>query len=101
MGGAPGEGVAGALVSCVGSAVRGFCSTVLGFPAMKSVEQGAATTVYAALSPDLTAATSGAYLADCGPGKAAPAATDDALADALWEASAKATGVGQGMKKKK
>jgi hypothetical protein len=42
----------------------------------------------------------GAYLADCGLGKPAPSATDDALSDALWAASATLTGVGGDRAKK-
>lgn len=94
VGGEPGAGIAGAAVAALGGAVRAVCSTVLGFPGFKTTEQGAATTLYGALSPDLGAAQNGAYLADAAVGKPAPRATDDAVADALWAKSAQLTGVG-------
>eukprot|EP00884_Botryococcus_braunii_P003403 jgi/Botrbrau1/13063/Bobra.0187s0025.1 len=54
----------------------------------KSIPQGAATTVYAALSPDLEG-KSGAYLDDCAVAKAAPAAEDAQLAKKLWDLTEK------------
>ena len=93
MGGEPGAGIAGSAVSALACGVRAVCSTLLGFPAFKTVEQGAATSIYGALSPDLGAATNGAYLADAALGNPAPAATDDGTADALWAKSAELTGV--------
>jgi NAD(P)-dependent dehydrogenase (short-subunit alcohol dehydrogenase family) len=53
---------------------------------MKSIPQGAATTVYAAVGPDLP---SGAYLQDCKVSRPSREAQDDALADRLWEISEK------------
>lgn len=94
VGGEPGAGMAGAAVAAVGSAVRSFCSTVLGFPGFKTTEQGAATTLYGALSPDLGAPQNGCYLADAAIGKPSKRALDDAAADALWAKSAELTGVG-------
>ena len=53
---------------------------------MKPVAQAAATTVWAATEPSL-AGHGGAYLADCQINEAAPAATDPATAQRLWELS--------------
>jgi NAD(P)-dependent dehydrogenase (short-subunit alcohol dehydrogenase family) len=62
---------------------------LVGRPLMKSVPQGAATSVFAATHPAL-AGRSGAYLADCGLATPSAEAGDDALADALWQASEEA-----------
>jgi WW domain-containing oxidoreductase len=53
---------------------------------LKSVAQGAATEVYAAVHPAM-ATTSGAYLADCNVAKARADADDPAMARRLWEAT--------------
>ncbi len=53
---------------------------------LKSVEQGAATSIYAASAPELANA-SGAYLADCAPAPASAAGCDPALAERLWDVS--------------
>ncbi|MGB8403822.1 MAG: SDR family NAD(P)-dependent oxidoreductase [Mycobacterium sp.] len=53
---------------------------------LKSVQQAAATTVWAATAPELRAG-GGAYLADCQISAAGPASTDPATAAALWELS--------------
>ena len=53
---------------------------------LKTVEQAAATSVWAATSASLRG-HGGAYLADCQLAEAAPAATDPATARALWELS--------------
>jgi len=55
-------------------------------PRMKTVGQGAATQCYAAVRPEL-AGVSGVYFSDCRLGKMLPIASDDALAEALWERS--------------
>ena len=53
------------------------------FMADKSIPQGAATTVYAAVAP---AVPRGEYLSDCAvASQRSDQAKDDALADALWE----------------
>jgi len=52
----------------------------------KSVEQGAATTCYAATDPSL-AGVSGCYFADCAPRAPRPNMLDDALAARLWQVS--------------
>ncbi|HET8994650.1 MAG TPA: SDR family NAD(P)-dependent oxidoreductase [Rhodococcus sp. (in: high G+C Gram-positive bacteria)] len=57
---------------------------------LKSIPAGAATSVWAATSPDLEAA-GGSYLADCGIGRAEDHATDPAAAAALWELSVRCT----------
>ena len=57
---------------------------------LKSVAQGAATTVFAATAPELTEAHSGIYLADCNEAQPIPAALDGALAERTWALSEKA-----------
>ena len=52
----------------------------------KTIPQGAATSVYAATSPDLDG-SSGAYLADCEISSPSAAARDAVLAARLWNAS--------------
>ena len=63
------------------------------WPWMKKVGGGAATSVYAATSPEY-GETGGAYLADCKPTRAPKLAADEAVQDRLWEISAEATGLG-------
>lgn len=58
----------------------------LGALVLKSVPQGAATEVYAAVHPSV-AATSGAYFADCNLARPRPDAEDPALGAKLWEVS--------------
>lgn len=53
---------------------------------LKTIPQGAATTVFAATHPDATQ-YGGGYLDCCAPGKPSAHATDDALASRLWDAS--------------
>lgn len=53
---------------------------------LKSVPEGAATEVYAAVSPK-TAGLSGVYFADCNIAKSRPDADDPGLAKRLWEVS--------------
>lgn len=62
-----------------------------GMPAPKTVEQGAATAVWAATAPELDA-HGGAYLEDCGIGTAAPHATDPDEAARLWALSEQIVG---------
>jgi NAD(P)-dependent dehydrogenase (short-subunit alcohol dehydrogenase family) len=57
---------------------------------LKSVAQGAATTVFAATAPELTEAHSGIYLADCNEADPIQAALDGALAERTWALSDKA-----------
>lgn len=57
-----------------------------GLPAYKSIEAGAATTVWAATSPTL-ADVGGLYLADCSIAEAKPYALDPAAARRLWALS--------------
>ncbi|EFJ21828.1 hypothetical protein SELMODRAFT_106485 [Selaginella moellendorffii] len=52
----------------------------------KSVEQGAATTIYAAIHPDM-ADVSGRYLADCQEAKPSKKALDPQLGKKLWDIS--------------
>jgi NAD(P)-dependent dehydrogenase (short-subunit alcohol dehydrogenase family) len=56
---------------------------------MKSVAQGAATSVYAATAPELES-QSGAYLSDCAVVEPAGPAKDDALVEQVWKLSEKA-----------
>jgi NAD(P)-dependent dehydrogenase (short-subunit alcohol dehydrogenase family) len=63
-----------------------------GLPGYKSIPAGAATTVYAATSPDLEG-SGGVYLADCAvTDDHAPWALDPASADRLWELSERLVG---------
>ena len=51
---------------------------------LKTIPQGAATQCYVAIRPEL-AAISGRYFSDCKVADTTPEATDDALAERLWE----------------
>ncbi|HEX7096961.1 MAG TPA: hypothetical protein VF183_13830, partial [Acidimicrobiales bacterium] len=62
-----------------------------GLPAYKSVEAGAATTVWAAVEPELDA-TGGAYLADCQVSTPAPWAADPDAAARLWSLTERLVG---------
>lgn len=62
-----------------------------GMPPAKSVEQGAATSVWAATAPELDA-HGGAYLEDCHVSAAAPHATDPDDAARLWALSEQIVG---------
>ncbi|KAL4425139.1 hypothetical protein ABPG77_008244 [Micractinium sp. CCAP 211/92] len=59
---------------------------VLGAPFMKTVEQGAATSVFAATAPELEG-KGGAYLADCQVATPNKAGQDASLAAAFWDKS--------------
>jgi WW domain-containing oxidoreductase len=56
---------------------------------MKTVEQGAATSIFAATAPEL-AGKSGAYLTDCKVAQPSPEAMDAALIDQVWTQSERA-----------
>lgn len=58
----------------------------------KTSKNGAQTTLYAALDPDLEK-VSGLYFSDCKPKDVAPAAKDNKTAKFLWAESEKWTGV--------
>ncbi|XP_011196517.2 retinol dehydrogenase 13 isoform X1 [Zeugodacus cucurbitae] len=60
------------------------------WPFIKSAKNGAQTTLYVALDPEL-ANVSGKYFSDCNLKDVAPAAMDDALAKWLWAVSEKWT----------
>jgi NAD(P)-dependent dehydrogenase (short-subunit alcohol dehydrogenase family) len=66
------------------SPVARFAFGLAGPLALKSVAQGAATQVYAAVHPAV-ATISGAYFADCNVARPRPDAEDPALARRLWE----------------
>ncbi|KAK5456838.1 hypothetical protein LTS15_004618 [Exophiala xenobiotica] len=57
----------------------------------KNLQQGCATTLTAALSPEIEDAT-GSYCEDCQPSKAAPTATSEEDAERLWTLSEKIIG---------
>jgi WW domain-containing oxidoreductase len=59
----------------------------------KSVEQGAATSCYVATRPELSGIT-GQYFADCAVVEPSRQARDEALAERLWETSARLVGLG-------
>jgi WW domain-containing oxidoreductase len=73
--------------------VMGYIYRVVGRLFLKSVPQGAATTVYAATAPEL-AGRHGLYLSDCAEKAPISAALDGDLADKLWDLSEKAIGTG-------
>jgi hypothetical protein len=60
-------------------------------PQVKTIEQGAATSVWAATAPELDA-HGGAYLEDCRVSEAAPHATDPDDAARLWALSEQIVG---------
>lgn len=64
--------------------VMGVVFRTVGRPFMKSVPQGAATSVFAVAAPELSA-HSGAYLADCAVARASAEARDEGFADTLWD----------------
>jgi NAD(P)-dependent dehydrogenase (short-subunit alcohol dehydrogenase family) len=66
--------------------------TALAKPFMKTVEQGARTSIYLASSPEVEGA-SGLYYVNCKPTKPSRRARDDASALRLWELSEKLCGV--------
>ncbi len=65
---------------------RARAASASGMPDFKSIPQGAATTVYTAVTEALDD-HGGAYLSDCALAEPAEWATDDAVAGALWELS--------------
>jgi len=64
---------------------RGFM--IVAKPWMKSAEQGAATTVYCAVSPDLTSQNGGRYFDACRPKLPSTTAQRTDLAERLWQVS--------------
>ncbi|HET9957226.1 MAG TPA: SDR family oxidoreductase [Polyangiaceae bacterium] len=66
--------------------VGGVLFRTLGAPFMKSVAQGAATSVFAATAPELDL-HSGAYLSDCAIAMPSREATDPELAERVWRAT--------------
>jgi len=64
---------------------RGFM--IVAKPWMKSAEQGAATTVYCAVSPDLTSQNGGRYFDACRPKLPSTTAQRADLAERLWQVS--------------
>jgi WW domain-containing oxidoreductase len=81
----------GVIRTNLGRHMPGFANFVFGLVGplvLKSVPQGAATQVYAAVHPAV-AGTSGAYFADCNVARPRPDADDPALARRLWEVTEK------------
>lgn len=79
-----------------GWGVRGVLTRVLGFPGVKTVEQGAATSVFAAVAPLGVVGggvggsiPNGSYLSDCRLGETTPEGRNDALGKILWEVTEK------------
>jgi NAD(P)-dependent dehydrogenase (short-subunit alcohol dehydrogenase family) len=72
--------------------IAGTLFRALGPLVGKSVEQGAATTVFAATAPELTEAQAGIYLADCNQAEPTEPARDPALAERVWALSERAVG---------
>ena len=81
-----------------GWGVRGVLTRVMGFPGVKTVEQGAATSVFVAVAPlsvfgksdkSSSSIPNGSYLSDCRLGETNPDGKDDALAARLWEVTEK------------
>jgi len=65
---------------------------VVAYATLKSIPQGAATTVYVATSPDVED-KGGQYFEDCGVGKPNNKQFNDTIAAKLWEVSEKRSGV--------
>ena len=68
------------------SRVLGKIMSVLMKPFFRTPEQGAATSIYLATSPEVEGIT-GEYFIDCKPAKLKPYATDLVAASRLWDAS--------------
>jgi len=68
--------------------VLGSVARAVGRVFMKTIPQGAATSIYAATAPDL-AGKSGAYLADCAIAQSSEDGRNDAMAARLWTVSEK------------
>lgn len=68
------------------SIVGGAIFRVLGKLFLKTVQQGAATTIYAAVAPEL-AEQNGAYLSDCGVSLPLREALDEDLVERVWALS--------------
>ena len=61
-------------------------------PFGKTIAQGAATSCYLAARPELEGAT-GKYFSDCAVSEPSRRANDEALAERLWDVSARLTGL--------
>jgi hypothetical protein len=91
----------------VADVTKGWSTTATGVPErFKTVEQGAATTIWAAVSPQLHG-KGGVYCEDCDIAQLVPAdsdlnsgvrpwAVDEAAAEALWSLSEKLTAIPAG-----
>jgi retinol dehydrogenase 12 len=85
----------GAVATGFGADYQGWFGWVVKLvrPFMLTSADGARTSVYLASSPDV-AGVSGKYFYKCREARVSKAGKDDALAERLWEASVKLTGVG-------
>lgn len=84
----------GALIgtSIFRSSVAAKALAAIASPFTKSIPQGAATTVYCTVSPDLER-VGGRYYADCREGQASAAGRDPEVAARLWQLSAERVGL--------
>jgi len=85
----------GAVASGLGKNNGAWARALIGLlrPFFRTPEQGAATSMYLASSPDLEKVT-GKYFADCREARSSAVSYDTAVARRLWEISARMTGVG-------
>lgn len=81
----------GVVATDIWRTVPSFLRPLLRLRPMLSPEEGARTTLYCASSADPS--RSGSYFADCRPAAVSPLARDDALAERLWDFSARACGI--------
>ncbi|XP_054738686.1 retinol dehydrogenase 12-like [Anastrepha obliqua] len=72
--------------SIINKPILSSIANVLKWPFFKTTPNGAQTTIYAALDPDLEF-VSGTYFSDCQPKKTTSVARDDELAKWLWNES--------------
>lgn len=71
------------------------CFVTLGAPFLKSIPQGAATSVYCAVSADALAHAGGYFLDSAAHATVHPRAADAELAAALWATSERVCGFAQ------
>lgn len=82
-------GIVATNIATARSPIMGRLHRTLGKAFFQTPREGAATTLYGAVSPELTG-KSGAYLTDCAVGAVGGAATDAALAEHVWHLSERA-----------
>lgn len=86
----------GAVASGLGKNNGAWARALVGLlrPFFRTPEQGAATSIYLASSPDLEKVT-GKYFADCKETRSSAVSYDTAVAGRLWEISTRMTGAGE------